>query len=85
MTVALSHPTASDEVLDFLLSRPTPEAIIAMRPSLAVQERLRYLLDANERTSLNDAEKAELEAFLQLGHFVRRLKIRTREKLANDL
>ncbi len=75
--------TPSDEVLDFLLSAPTPEAVIALRPSPAAQERLRYLLDGNRNNTLTDAERAELESYLQLEHFVRRLKIRAREVLAS--
>lgn len=84
MTFKAPELSPSDEVLDFLLSAPTPEAIIAMRPSTAAQERLRYLLDGNRNNTLNDAERAELEAYLQLEHFVRRLKIRAQEKLANE-
>jgi hypothetical protein len=72
----------SDEVLDFLLSKPSPEEVIALRPSAESQERLRYLLDGNRNDSLTDAEKGELERYLQLEHFVRRLKIRAQEKLA---
>lgn len=82
MAVVQPAPTPTDEVLDFLLSAPTPEAAVALRPSPAAQERLRYLLDGNRNASLNDAERAELEGYLQLEHFVRRLKIRAREKLA---
>ncbi|MCI0711634.1 MAG: hypothetical protein L0154_15875 [Chloroflexi bacterium] len=68
--------------MDFLLSAPTPEEVIAVRPSPAAQERLRYLLDGNRNETLNDAERAELETYLQVEHFVRRLKIRARERLA---
>lgn len=82
MAVTSPELTPSDEVMDFLLSAPTPEAIIALRPSQAAQERLRYLLDGNRNETLNDAERAELESYLQLEHFVRRLKIRAQEKLA---
>lgn len=82
MAVASPDRTPSDEVMDFLLSAPTPEAVIALRPSQAAQERLRYLLDGNRNETLNDAERAELETYLQLEHFVRRLKIRAQEKLA---
>lgn len=82
MAVRQPEPALTDEVLDFLLSAPTPEEVIALRPSAAAQERLRYLLDGNRATSLTDAERTELEAYLQLEHFVRRLKIRAREKLA---
>jgi hypothetical protein len=82
MAVVMPEPTPTEEVLDFLLSAPTPEAVIALRPSPASQERLRYLLDGSRNAALNDAERAELESYLQLEHFVRRLKIRAREKLA---
>ncbi|MDZ4722269.1 MAG: hypothetical protein SH847_27720 [Roseiflexaceae bacterium] len=80
--LAFSYPTPSEEVLDFLLSAPTAEAVIALRPSAEAQERIRYLLENNREGILNDAERAELDSFMQLEHFVRRLKIRAREKLA---
>ena len=82
MAVISPDRTPADEILDFLLSAPTPEAVIALRPSETAQERLRYLLDGNRNETLNDAERAELDSYLQLEHFVRRLKIRAREKLA---
>jgi hypothetical protein len=53
-----------------------------LTPANEVLERLRYLLDGNRNESLNDAERAELDSYLQLEHFVRQLKIRAREKLA---
>lgn len=82
MAINVPEHTSYNEILDFLLSKPTPEEIITLRPSEEAQERLRYLLDANRNRTLNDAERAELESYLQLEHFVRRLKIRAREKLA---
>jgi hypothetical protein len=78
MSALSPDTTPADEVLDFLLCAPTPEAVIELRPSEAAQERLRYLLDGNR----NDAERAELDAYLQLERFVRQLKIRAREKLS---
>ena len=85
MAINLPQPTPNEEVFDFLLSAPTPEAVIALRPSAAAQERLRYLLDGKRNDTLSDAERAELEDSLQLEHFVRRLKIRAREKLAQGV
>jgi hypothetical protein len=41
------------------------EAIIALRPSPVAQERLRYLLDGQRNAGLNDAERAELESYMQ--------------------
>lgn len=72
----------SNEVFDFLLSKPSPEAVIALRPSDEAQSRVRYLLDGNRNDALTDSEKAELDMYLQLEHFVRQLKIRAQEKLA---
>lgn len=71
----------SDEIVDFLLSQPSPDAVLALRPSAQAQERLAYLLDANRNERLNDAERFELDSYLQLEHFVRRLKIRAAEIL----
>lgn len=82
MSTPSPEPTPADEVMDFLLSAPSPADVIALRPSPAAQERLRYLLDGNRNATLGDAERAELDAYLQVEHFVRRLKIRAREKLA---
>ncbi|MCB9453997.1 MAG: hypothetical protein H6672_21395 [Anaerolineaceae bacterium] len=82
MVIASPDLTPTDEIMDFLLSAPTPQDIISLRPSPTAQERLRYLLDGNRNESLNDAERAELETYLQTEHFVRRLKIRAQEKLA---
>ncbi len=80
--MALTSPerTPTDEVMDFLLSAPTPEQVITLRPSAAAQERMRYLLDGNRNESLSDAERAELESYLQVEQFVRRLKIRAQER-----
>lgn len=69
----------SDEVLDFLLSAPTLEQITTLKASDTVQEKLRYLLDGSP---LNDLERAELDEFLRVEHFIRLLKIRALEKLA---
>lgn len=83
MALAKQGPrTPSDEVLDFLLSKPSPQDVIALQPSDQAQERLRYLLDANRSDELSDAEKAELDRYLQLEHFVRQLKIRAEEMLS---
>ncbi|MEZ4672405.1 MAG: hypothetical protein R3E39_31255 [Anaerolineae bacterium] len=73
----------ADEILDFLLSQPTPEQVIALHSSQTAQERLRYLLDGNRNNTLNDAERLELDTFLQLDNLVSRLKARAHLKLAN--
>jgi hypothetical protein len=84
MVAARRERTPSDEVLDFLLSQPTPEQVIELRASDTAQERLRYLLDGSENNALNDAERAELDAYIQLDNLVARLKNRAREMLAQQ-
>ena len=81
MTVA-PVPTY-DEVLDFLLTSPSPKEIVAFRPSQEVQARVRYLLDAN-RNQLTADEQAELDEYAQVEHLMRMLKIKAREKLAGE-
>jgi hypothetical protein len=81
MATARPAVTPADEVLDFLLSAPTPAAVLALRPSPTVQQRLQDLLERNRTDSLTESERVELDDFLQLEHFVRRLKIRARERL----
>lgn len=71
----------TDEVIDFLLSKPSPEDVVALHPSTKSQDRLRALLDANRNDTISDSEKVELENYLRLEHLVRQLKIRAQERL----
>lgn len=84
--MALNAPerTPTDEVLDFLLSAPTPEQILALHPSPQAQTRIGYLLYGNRNGTLTDQECAELDSYLQVEYFVRRLKICAQMKIAND-
>ena len=68
-----------DDILNFLLSTPTPEKIIAFHASDMAQERLRYLLDTNRNGTLTDDERAELEEASQLNHLITLLKARAHQ------
>jgi hypothetical protein len=72
------------EVFAFLVSSPTPEQIIAFRPSEATQKRVRTLLEANKESRLTAEEQAELDEFEQVEHFVRMLKIHARQMLSRS-
>jgi hypothetical protein len=74
----------AEEVYDFLLSAPTPEAVITFRPSQATQARIHELLEANREGELSAEEQAELDEFSRIEHFVRMLKARARVKLASS-
>jgi hypothetical protein len=67
-------PLAYVEVLDFLLTRPTPHDILAFKVSDAAQARLRLLLDKHREEALSATEEAELDLYEQLEHLMRLLK-----------
>lgn len=73
---------ASEEVYDFLTSSPTPEQIVAFRPSQIMQERMHYLLEANRTGIMTPDEHAELDDLMRIEHFMRGIKLRARQKLA---
>ena len=73
--------SAQDEVYDFLLTQPTPHEIVRFKPSVETQEHLRDLLAANRNGTLTVHQKAELDAHVHTGHFMRMLKIRARQLL----
>jgi hypothetical protein len=79
--MAVAYSPVYAEVLRFLVSSPTPEAIIAFHASDETQARARQLLDANKENRLTPEEQAELDEFERVNHFVRLLKIYARQKL----
>ena len=81
--MAIAQPdTLFSEIIDFLASTPTPEDIIAFKPSDRLEQRLSDLLKRNRQDALTSEGRAELDEFLRMNHFMNMLKIRAREKLA---
>jgi hypothetical protein len=81
--MAIAQPTILfDEILDFLASTPTPQQIIAFKPSDTLQERLDDLLERNRQETLMPDEREELNEFLRMNHFMNMLVIRARQKLS---
>jgi hypothetical protein len=69
------------EVLTFLSSAPSAQQILAFEASENVNERLHMLLDKNRESSLTPEERAELDEYLRMDHFVGMLKIKTAQRL----
>jgi hypothetical protein len=69
-------PAVYQEVLDFLIKRPTPEEIIVFKVSPQAQTRLSELLEKNRSATLNSMELAELDVYEQLEHMMILLKAR---------
>jgi hypothetical protein len=79
--MAVTRTSAYEEILDFLTSRPTPEQIVAFRPSPIVEARINQLLESNRNGTLTSEEQSELDEFEQIEQLMRRLKIHAHGKL----
>jgi hypothetical protein len=71
-------------VIEVLASQPTPEEILALHPTPALQERVSNLLRRNKHEGLTVEERAELDRYLVLEHLVRVAKARAFERLRHS-
>ena len=69
------------EVLEFLASLPSNEAIIALRPSESLQSQISNLLEKNNTIGLAPAEEQLWQGYQYLEHIVRMAKARAFLKL----
>ncbi|MEP0787545.1 hypothetical protein NDI42_00470 [Funiculus sociatus GB2-C1] len=69
------------EILEFLATLPTPEEIIALRPSEALQAQISSLLENNRTQSLTLAEAQSWEQYQYLEHLIRLAKAKAYLKL----
>jgi hypothetical protein len=69
------------EVLEFLASLPSNEAIIALRPSESLQAQISGLLEKNSTVGLTPAEEQLWQRYQYLEHIVRIAKARAFVKL----
>lgn len=69
------------EVLEFLATLPTPEEIIALRPSEALQAQISNLLEKNRTQGLTPAEEQVWEQYQYLEHLIRMAKAKAYLKL----
>jgi hypothetical protein len=77
--MAVTESPVYREVYCFLASAPSREQILAFRPSNLTQERVNHLLEASKEGHISQEEEAELDEFEQVEHFVRMLKLHTRQ------
>lgn len=73
----LTTSIAINEVLDFLLSSPTPQEIAKFKVSPSVQARLETLLEKNRNGTLTASEQTELTSYQQINHLFILLKARS--------
>jgi len=75
------HSLVYTEVIMFLASGPSPDKILALRPSVAAQERLRDLLARNQAGRLSEAESVELDEYQNMNHLMTLLKAQAKRQL----
>lgn len=71
-----------DEVIEFLASGPSPEAIVSFRPSEEAQARVAELLERNRKGALPPAEESELDQYEDLDYLMTLVKARARQHLS---
>jgi hypothetical protein len=64
------------QILEFLVSNPSPQAVLEFGPSPETQERVRQLLERNRSDGLTPGEADELEEYGRIDHLVTLLKAR---------
>ncbi len=62
------------EILELLASLPSPQEILALQPSAALQLRVQALLEKNKMEGLTLAEEQEWQQYEYLEHLVRLAK-----------
>jgi len=67
-----------EELVDFLVQKIPPQAIIDFRPSLKSQARVDALISASKSGGISPDEKRELEQYLMLEHLIQLLKAKAR-------
>jgi hypothetical protein len=73
-------------VLETLAGLPTPEEVLALRPTPQLQERIDSLLEKNRSTGLSPEDKREWEKYEYVEHLVRLAKTSALRKLkASDI
>lgn len=83
MAIAPAKPI-SEEIADFLMTAPTPEQIIAFKVPEVLQKRALELLERNRQDRMTVDERAEMENFMEIEHFLTILKAKARLKLAGE-
>jgi hypothetical protein len=61
-------------ILDFLISRPSPEAVVNFSPAPEMQTHVSELLKKSRADQLTSAEAGELDEYIRIDHLITLLK-----------
>ncbi len=68
--------TVYQYILEFMISQPSPEQVLAFGPTPAMQRRVDELMAKNRASSLTAAETRELDEYVRINHLITLLKAR---------
>jgi len=72
---------AYQEMIDFIVSRATPDALLHFRPAEATRRRVAELVERQHGGALSAEEISELDDFVQLEHILIMAKAQARLRL----
>lgn len=75
------RPLDENEIVALLASQPSPNRVLAIRPSLELQTRVNDLLRQSKEGTLSRQDETELERHLTLEHLVRLAKAHAYRRL----
>ena len=70
------------DVLEFLVSLPSPEQILKLRPSPNLQQEIDILFERSRETGLTEEEERQWHQYQYIEHLVRKAKIYAAAQLA---
>ena len=70
-----------DEIVHFLTSQPSVEEIVEFNLSSAGKLRIRQLVEKQRRNIIHHTEQVELDEFIRVESFLRKLKVRAQRRL----
>jgi hypothetical protein len=77
----LSLSAGASDVLEFLAGLPSPEETLALRPTPALETRVKNLLEKSRTSELSPAEEEEWQRYEYIEHLVRLAKAKAALKL----
>ena len=80
--MATAQPPVYDEIVNLFAEPAMAERVLSFHPSPGMQERVEALLEKNRNGTLTPDGQAELDEVERLEHFMRLVKARLRQKLA---
>jgi hypothetical protein len=78
---AITQFSGAAEILELLATLPSPEEVLAIRASAALQDRVSALLEKNRTDGLSPAEEEEWQRYQYVEHLVQLAKARAALKL----